>query len=120
ALGEIGNNLQRIRELAVQASNGTNSQTDRAALNAEVTQLKAEIQRVAEQTKFNDTKLLDGSFAAASFQVGANAGEKIDISAIANASPAALGGAFSRTTETFAATSLTDFGTAIDAGGVLI
>ena len=50
ALGEVSNNLQRMRELAVQASNGTNNQGDRDALNFEVTQLKAEIQRMAEQT----------------------------------------------------------------------
>ena len=70
ALGEIGNNLQRIRELAVQSRNATNSSDDRAALQKEVDQLKAEIGRVAETTNFNGTKLLDGSFTAQSFQVG--------------------------------------------------
>lgn len=91
ALGEIGNNLQRIRELAVQSRNATNSDSDRIALNAEVTQLKAEIQRVSEQTSFNDKKLLDGSFTAQAFQVGANQGQTIEIASIANASTAALG-----------------------------
>ncbi len=91
ALGEISNNLQRIRELAVQSRNATNSDTDRAALNAEVTQLKAEIGRVSEQTSFNDKKLLDGSFTAQAFQVGANQGQTIEIASIANASTAALG-----------------------------
>src|SRR5690606_17339954 len=91
ALGEIGNNLQRIRELAVQSRNATNSSDDRAALQKEVEQLQAEIGRVAETTNFNGTKLLDGSFAAQSFQVGANQGETIDIEAIANASTSALG-----------------------------
>ncbi|PBS12467.1 flagellin [Lysobacteraceae bacterium NML93-0792] len=91
ALGEIGNNLQRIRELAVQSRNATNSDSDRIALNAEVTQLKAEIQRVSEQTSFNDKKLLDGSFTAQAFQVGANQGQTITIDSIANASTAALG-----------------------------
>src|SRR5690606_34014937 len=62
ALGEIGNNLQRIRELAVQSANATNSSSDRQALQAEVNQLAAEIDRVATQTDFNGTKLLDGSF----------------------------------------------------------
>jgi len=79
ALAEIGNNLQRIRELAVQSSNATNSSTDRDALQAEVTQLQAEIQRVASQTEFNGTKLLDGNFAGQAFQVGANAGQLITV-----------------------------------------
>ena len=120
ALAEVGNNLQRIRELAVQASNGTNNQTDRDALNAEVTQLKAEIQRVSEQTSFNGTKLLDGSFTAVAFQVGANAGETISISSIANTQTAAIGGTFTRTTGSFNATALTGFATAIPAGGLVL
>ncbi|MFY8134769.1 MAG: flagellin hook IN motif-containing protein, partial [Aquimonas sp.] len=120
ALAEVGNNLQRIRELAVQASNGTNNQTDRDALNAEVTQLKAEIQRVSEQTSFNGTKLLDGSFTAVAFQVGANAGETVSISSIANTQTAAIGGTFTRTTGSFNATALTGFATAIAAGGLVL
>nr|WP_255698933.1 flagellin [Luteimonas sp. Y-2-2-4F] len=92
ALGEIGNNLQRIRELAVQSRNATNSTSDRQALNAEVEQLKAEIQRVAEQTQFNGTNLLDGSFSGAVFQVGANQGQTITVDGIANANTASLGG----------------------------
>jgi flagellin len=91
ALGEIGNNLQRIRELAVQSRNATNSTSDREALDAEVTQLKAEIQRVAEQTNFNGTKLLDGSFGDAVFQVGADQGQTITVSGMANANTAELG-----------------------------
>ena len=119
ALSEIGNNLQRIRELAVQASNGTNSQTDRDALDKEVTQLKAEIQRVAEQTNFNGTKLLDGSFAGVAFQVGANAGETIEISNIANAQVATLGGETTRYTTNVLASSITDLA-GVDAGGLTI
>ncbi len=92
AMGEIGNNLQRIRELAVQASNYTNSDGDRDALNNEVTQLVDEINRVATQTDFNGTKLLDGSFAGALFQIGANAGQTISINNIVNAKADALGG----------------------------
>ncbi|WP_024890303.1 flagellin [Luteimonas huabeiensis] len=91
ALGEIGNNLQRIRELAVQSRNATNSASDRQALNAEVEQLKAEIQRVAEQTQFNGTNLLDGSFSGAVFQVGANQGQTITVDGITNANTANLG-----------------------------
>lgn len=120
ALGTIGENLQRIRELAVQASNGTNTQVDRDALQTEVTQLKDEIQRVATQTNFNGQKLIDGSFAGVAFQVGANAGETITVSSIANAQIGALGGTLSRTTSTVNASTLTGFATAIAAGGVTI
>lgn len=120
ALAEVGNNLQRIRELAVQASNGTNTQADRDALNAEVTQLKAEIQRVSEQTKFNDTALLDGSFTGVSFQVGANAGETITIDSIANVATGSLGGTLTRYTAAVNASAMTDFGTAIAAGSLTI
>src|SRR3954463_10620991 len=67
AMGEISNNLQRIRELAVQSRNATNSATDRAALNSEAQQLKSEVDRVASQTSFNGVKLLDGSFANQAF-----------------------------------------------------
>ena len=92
ALGEIGNNLQRIRELAVQSSNATNSASDRAALQKEVEQLTAEIGRVAQQTSFNGTNLLDGSFAGVAFQVGADAGQLITVDSITNANTNALGG----------------------------
>jgi flagellin len=91
SLGKIGDMIQRIRELAVQSSNATNSTTDRAALQSEVTQLKEEIDRVATTTSFNGTKLLDGSFSAAKFQVGADAGESITITAITNAQLAGMG-----------------------------
>ena len=91
AMGEIGNNLQRIRELAVQSRNATNSASDRAALNAEASQLKAEIDRVAGQTSFNGTRLLDGSFTNQAFQVGANQGETISVSSIVNANSTSLG-----------------------------
>jgi len=91
ALVEIGNNLQRVRELSVQSANASNSQSDRDALNAEVTQLTAEIDRVANQTSFNGTKLIDGSFANQLFQVGANSGQTIGINNIVDANAAALG-----------------------------
>lgn len=119
ALAEVGNNLQRMRELAVQASNGTNTQEDRDALNAEFKQLQAEIQRVAEQTKFNGTTLLDGSFTGVAFQVGANSGETITISSIANVQTSALGGPLTRFTETVNASAITDF-SAINSGDVII
>lgn len=79
ALNEITNNLQRIRELSVQSANSTNSTSDREALNAEVSQRIEEIDRIASQTSFNGLKVLDGSFANANFQVGANAGEVISL-----------------------------------------
>jgi flagellin len=120
ALGKVSDMLQRMRELAVQASNATNSQTDRDALNAEVTSLKNEIGRVAAQTSFNGTKLLDGSFSAQQFQVGANAGETITVSSIANANVATLGGTTNIATTSVAAAGLTGFATAIAAGGVTI
>lgn len=91
ALGSLTANLQRIRELAVQARNATNSAEDRAALNQEVQQLKEEIDRVARDTSFNGTKLLDGSFTNMAFQVGANQGQTIDITNIVNANTEALG-----------------------------
>jgi flagellin len=91
ALGEIANNLQRIRELAVQSRNATNSLSDRQALNTEAQQLKNEIDRVATQSAFNGVKLLDGSFTNQVFQVGANVGETITVSSIANAQSAQLG-----------------------------
>ncbi|MCU1086165.1 flagellin [Stenotrophomonas maltophilia] len=91
SLTEIGNNLQRIRELSVQSSNATNSASDRKALQAEVTQLVSEIDRVAKQSEFNGTKLLDGSFSSQLFQVGANAGQAIAIDKVVNAKSEALG-----------------------------
>ncbi|WP_294256371.1 flagellin [uncultured Comamonas sp.] len=84
ALSSVGSNLQRIRELAVQSRNATNSDEDRSALDAEVQQLKAEISRIARDTSFNGTKLLDGSFTNMAFQVGANQGQTIDVNSIAD------------------------------------
>ena len=84
ALGKVGDMLQRMRELAVQASNATNSASDRTALQAEVSQLAAEIDRVAKQTNFNGQKILDGSFAGAVFQVGANSGDNVTLGALAD------------------------------------
>src|SRR5689334_12274633 len=77
ALGETGNALQRIRELAIQSANSTNSASDRAALNAEAAQLLSEVQRIAQTTQFNGQNILDGTFSSAQFQVGANANQTI-------------------------------------------
>jgi flagellin len=86
ALGKVGDMLQRMRELAVQSANATNSDDDRKALQAEVGQLRDEIDRVAKNTSFNGKKLLDGSFAAANFQVGSNSGEAITVAALTDSS----------------------------------
>ena len=79
ALSEVTSNLQRIRELAVQAANATNSASDRAALDQEVQQRLQEVDRIAQTTSFNGLKVLDGSFGSAAFQVGANVGETISV-----------------------------------------
>jgi flagellin len=79
ALGEVTANLQRIRELAVQSANSTNTASDRASLDQEVQQRIAEIDRVTAQTSFNGQKLLDGSFGNATFQVGADVGQTISV-----------------------------------------
>ena len=83
ALKASGDILQRIRELAVQSANASNSAGDRQALNAEVGQLVAELDRISQSTEFNGQKLLDGTFGTAQFQVGANAGQTI-VAATAN------------------------------------
>jgi len=119
ALGQVTNNLQRIRELAVQSANATNSTTDRAALQTEASQLLAEVDRVANQTSFNGVKLLDGSFSSAVFQVGANAGETISVSGLVDANVAALGSVTAATGQSSAVTSI-DTLTAVGAGALLI
>ena len=77
AMKAAGDILQRVRELAVQSANASNSASDRQALNQEVTQLVSELDRISQTTEFNGQKLLDGSFGTAQFQVGANAGQTI-------------------------------------------
>ena len=91
ALGKVGDMLQRMRELAVQSGNATNSKTDREALQAELKQLRDEVDRVAKTTSFNGAKLLDGSFTGAVFQVGANSGDNITVGALANTKVTELG-----------------------------
>ncbi len=90
ALGESTNILQRVREIAVQSANDSNSDSDRQSLQDEVTQLTAELDRISETTKFNGKALLDGSMTDNSFQIGANAGETISFS-IASAAASDLG-----------------------------
>ncbi len=120
AMSEIGNNLQRIRELAVQSRNATNSNSDRQALNAEAEQLKSEINRVAGQTNFNGVKLLDGTFQNQAFQVGANQGETISVSGIVDARASELGTWTEVGTTTYAQSQTADIGDAAAAVSVSI
>src|SRR5690606_2520589 len=83
AMKAAGDMLQRVRELAVQSANASNSASDRQALQQEVNQLVAELDRVAQTTEFNGAKLLNGSFGTQQFQVGANANQTI-VAATAN------------------------------------
>lgn len=91
AMGATIENLQRIRELAVQSANATNTASDRAALQAEVAQRVAEIDRVGNQTNFNGVKLLNGSFTSQLFQVGANANESVTVSGLVDARSGQIG-----------------------------
>ena len=117
-LQSITDSLQRMRELAVQASNATNTSTDRAALQQEVDQLVQQINTVASQTTFNGVKLLDGTFNAQAFQIGANNGETISINSIASAKADALGvGTTSSYSTSLSATVITG---AISAGGITV
>lgn len=120
SLVAIGDNLQRIRELAVQSSNSSNNSSDRSALNAEAQQLVAEIDRVANNTAFNGIKLLDGSYQSQSLQVGAGneQNDRITIS-IGSAKSAALGAGSGSSSSSIVGSALTS-GTALTAGGLTI
>jgi len=80
ALQQSTNILQRMRDLSLQSANGSNSDSERTALNSEVTQLKKELDRISNTTTFGGRQLLDGSFGTASFQVGSAANEIISVS----------------------------------------
>jgi flagellin len=107
AMSEITNDLQTMRDLAVESLNATNSANDRADLNAQFSQLAADINNVAANTQFNGVNLLDGTFQGADFQIGANAGQIISVSSIASASTSAIGNFYTTaaTTGTYAGTS---------------
>jgi len=98
ALQEVVNDLQTMRDLAVQSLNATNSATDRADLDAQFQQLKADIDSVATQTQFNGVNLLDGTFQGASFQVGANSGQTITVSSIGSSKSTNIGQYYSSKT----------------------
>ena len=111
AMTEIVNDLQTMRDLAVESLNATNSANDRADLNAQYTQLAADINNVAANTQFNGVNLLNGTFQGADFQIGANAGQTISVSSIASAATNAVGNYY-----TTAATAGAYAGVAADAG----
>jgi flagellin len=120
SLSSIGDNLQRIRELAVQSANSSNNATDRAALHAEATQLVSEINRVAENSSFNGIKLLDGSYQDQSLQVGAGNEQNDRISITigsAKASSLGVGGGSSYST---GVTGAAVGSTALVAGGLSV
>ncbi|HEX7649140.1 MAG TPA: flagellin [Noviherbaspirillum sp.] len=108
ALGAISDNLQRIRELSVQASNATNSASDRAAIQLEVKQRLDEIDRTASQTSFNGQKILDGSFGNANFQIGANAGESISVGLTSNMRTSVVGSTATATSGNLGAAAAVD------------
>jgi flagellin len=113
ALAEITNNLQRIRELAVQSANATNSASDRAALDLEVQQRIAEVNRISSQTSFNGRKVLDGTFGSAQFQVGANVGEVINVGLSTSMKANAIGSYVNATSDV----ATNSVGTAVGATG---
>jgi flagellin len=113
ALGEVSGNLVRMRELAIQASNGTLNTGDRAALDAEFQALLEEIDRVATQTSFNGVTLFDGSTASLSIQVGTESGETIDLT-LEDTTVATLGVSTDITTATNAQAALDLIDDAID------
>ncbi len=97
ALTEITNDLQTMRDLAVQSLNATNSTQDRSDLDQEFQQLSADIDNVAKTASFNGVNLLDGTFAGANFQIGANAGQTITVSAVSSARTSTLGQTYGAT-----------------------
>ena len=119
-LAQVSNNLQRMRELAVQSANGTNSSSDRTALNNESVALIAEIDRVASNSKFNGINLLDGTFTNQQFQVGADAGQTITIAAIASARSSALGTYYSASVTSSAVSAAAISGGNVTLNGVAI
>jgi len=116
ALTEITNDLQSMRDLAVQSLNATNSAQDRADLNQQFSQLQADINNVASTAAFNGVNLLDGTFQGATFQVGANVGQTITVSSVASASTTALGTLYSAASTAGPAAAMT----AGDTGNVAI
>lgn len=113
ALGQVSESLQRMRELSIQAANGTNNASDRQAIQAEISQLAQGLEQMAGTTQFNGQKLLDGNFSA-QLQTGRNAGDTRSL-ALGAASPQALGvGGLDVTTQAGAASALQSIDSALD------
>jgi len=115
AMAESVNILQRMRELSVQSANSTNSSGDRQALQAEVTQLQSELDRIALNTEFNGQRILDGSFSSASFQIGANANQTITFG-IGSVKSGSIGGIAQEAGAEVSAAAATDITIAIGGG----
>ncbi|KTD52399.1 flagellin [Legionella rubrilucens] len=115
AMGETTNILQRMRELALQSANSTNNSGDRQAIQEEVNQLQAELNRIANNTEFNGQRILDGSFSSASFQVGANANQTISF-AIGSVKASSIGGIAAEDGTEVAAAAATDITISIGGG----
>jgi len=122
AMQQSTNILQRIRDLAVQSANGSNSDADRSALQKEVTAQQNELTRIAQTTTFGGRKLLDGSFGTTSFQIGSNAYETIDVT-LKDTSATALGsyqiGSVGGSTATAASTVVTGTSSPLAASGTV-
>ncbi|REL30289.1 flagellin N-terminal helical domain-containing protein [Thalassotalea euphylliae] len=112
ALDEYTNTIQRMRTLAVQASNGSNSDADRVALNTEYTELESELTRISEQTSFGGVNLLDGSYSA-QFQIGANASQTISITVSQDFASSEIGASGSLTSFDGAQSRITDLDSAL-------
>lgn len=104
ALVEVESMLQRMRELAVQAASGTTSLSDKEALNTELVALRNQIEDIADDTQWNGTDLLDGDSSSVAFQVGANAGQTVTMTTLADLQTA--GTAFSSLSGTSGETTL--------------
>ncbi|HEJ2443006.1 flagellin [Burkholderia multivorans] len=122
ALSSLTNSLQRIRQLAVQASTGTMSSTDQAALQQEVAQQIQEVNRIASQTTYNGTNILDGSAGIVSFQVGANVGQTMSLDLSQSMSAAKIGGGLvqkGQTVGTVTGLSLNNSGAYVSSGATI-
>lgn len=115
AMQESTNLLQRMRELSIQSANSTNNSVDRESIQAEVTQLKSELDRIALNTQFNGQRVLDGSFSSASFQVGANANQTINFS-IGSVKSTSIGGIAMSTGSVVSGAAATDITVALGGG----
>jgi flagellin len=121
ALSSLTSSLQRIRQLAVQASTGTLSSSDQAALQQEVAQQIAEVNRISSQTTYNGTNILNGSAGTVTFQVGANVGQTISLNLSQSMSAAQIGGGLVQTGQTVGtiAVSLTAAGAYTSSGAAI-